>query len=182
MDRAESVFQHILSKHPDDADFLFALASMRIKQNRIDEAEQLLRHLTDVRPDHVTAWNNLAAILADDPARIDEALACIDRAIASADQPIATLLDTKAVILLQLGRDQEATDLLRQALSLARQPDARFHFHLAVALWRQGHQQPAQQAWRRAQELGVFDAYLTVYERQLTSDLAAALKDPIEGS
>jgi tetratricopeptide (TPR) repeat protein len=180
--RAETVFQEVLRTHPDDAHFLFALSSLRLKQNDAVAAEEMLRRLTTVHPEHVTAWNNLAAILADDPARLTEALVCIDRAIAAAGRPLANLLDTKAVILLQQDRNDEAVALLQQVLSLADVDDSRFHFHYAVAQHRLGDAAQARQAWRRAQQLGLSQAYLTRYEQQLAADLTSALEDSAAGS
>ena len=143
LERAEDVFQEVLQQESEDPRFLFALASLRLKQDRIAEAEVLLRRLTESHPEHVTAWNNLAAILSDDPARLAEALSCIDRAIAAAGRPIANLLDTKAVILLQQNRNQEANALLQQVLSLADGRDSRFHLHYAVAQHRLGEAKAA---------------------------------------
>jgi tetratricopeptide (TPR) repeat protein len=178
LERAESIFRDVLQHSPDDADLLFSLASLRLKQNQLADAEQLLRQLTQRHPDHVIAWNNLAAILADDPERLAEAVTCIDRAIAAAGRPVANLLDTKAVILLRQDQNQEAAELLRQVLSLAGNVDPRFHFHLAVAQFRQGDLTSAKQAWQRAVQLGLDGAYLTGFERQLAAEMSAALTDP----
>jgi tetratricopeptide (TPR) repeat protein len=180
--RAETVFQEVLASYPDDARFLFSLASLRLKQNDMAAAESMLRKLTAGHPEHVTAWNNLAAILADDPARLDEALASIDRAIAAAGRPVANLLDTKAVILLQLDRNAEAAELLQRVLARADATDSRFHFHYAVAQLRLGDAAQARQAWRRAQELGLAKSYLTRYEQQLMSDLSSTFEGAAAGS
>jgi tetratricopeptide (TPR) repeat protein len=179
---AESVVREVLQQYPDDATLLFAVASLRLKQQEVDEALGLLRHLTKTHPEHITAWNNLAAILAETPAHFDEALQCIDRAIQAAGQPMANLLDTRAVILLQQGRNQEAVELLRQVLALPDGGDPRFHFHLAVAQQRLGEAQQARVAWRRAQELGLHQTYLTSYERQLAADLGKSLAISANGS
>ncbi len=181
-DRAEAVFQEILQHDPQDPSFLFALASLRLKQGRIADAEALLRQLTELHPEHTTAWNNLAAILSDDPHRLPEAQTCIDRAIAAAGQPIANLLDTKAVILLQQHRDEEAAELLQQVISLADGQDPRFHFHFAVAKLRTGEVELAKQAWRRAREMGVFDTYLTGFEQQLVDQLKQSFDAASAGS
>ena len=181
-ERAEQIFQDVLRQNPDHPGFLFALASLRLKQDRVPEADELLRRLTQLHPEHVTAWNNLAAILSDDPRRLTEALACIDRAIAAAGRPMAKLLDTKAVILLQQDRNQDAADLLQQVLSLADGQDSRFHFHFAVAQYRLGATEQAKQAWRRAMELGLFDAYLTNFEQQLADELGDTFDESAVGS
>jgi predicted Zn-dependent protease len=180
--QAESVLDDMLRRFPDDADLLFSIASLRLKQQRTDEAIGLLRRLTASHPDHLTAWNNLAAVLADDDARLDEALDCIDRALAAAPKPIANLLDTKAVILLRLGRNAEAATLLQRVLALEGTPDPRYHLHAALAQQRLGEQDAAKAAWQRAVAQGVSEKYLTQFEQEMTRTLKSSFDSPAAGS
>ncbi len=175
--QAESMWAEMLAKHPDDADLLFSLSNFRLKQNQTDEAIRLLRLLTSKHPSHVTGWNNLAALLSEDTQQLAEALTCADRAIAAAGKPIGNLLDTKAVVLLQMGDNGQAASLLLQAIALPDPPDPRFSFHLAVAQWRLGQLPQAKQAWQRAQELGLEQSYLTGFERAMMLEIAARLKE-----
>lgn len=175
--QAESMWAEILTKHPDDADLLFSLSNLRLKQNRTDEAIRLLRQLTTSHPTHVTGWNNLAALLSEDTQQLAEALTCADRAIVAAGRPIGNLLDTKALVLLQMGEPTQAANLLLQAIALPDPPDPRFAFHLAVAQWRLGNHDQAKQAWRQAQQLGLEQTYLTGFERALMIEIAQRLKE-----
>lgn len=172
--RADELLTEAYQQHKSNAKLLFSLASLRLKQGNTDEAIRLLKELTTQHPQHVTGWNNLAAILADDPQRLDEALVCVNRAIDSAGRPIANLLDTKAVILLLRNENEAAAQLLQRVLALPQAGDPRFHFHLAVARQRLGRDDEAKQAWLRSLELGLFKTYLTAYERQLATRLAEA--------
>ena len=131
--------------------------------------------LTTQHPEHVTAWNNLAALLADDPAHLSGALECIDRGLAAAGRPIATLLDTKAVILLRMQKLQRAAEILRQVLAMPDGNDPRFFLHYAITQRRIGDMVGARQMWRRAQELGVGAVYLTDFEQAQIQDLEVAL-------
>lgn len=106
-----------------------------------------------------------------------EALDCIDRALASAGRPLGNLLDTKALVLLQMDQNAQAASLLVQAMSLPDANDPRFAFHLAVAQRRLGQHAEAMQAWKRAQELGLDDAFLTGFEKRLASELNTWIKE-----
>ena len=176
-ERAEAMFASLVEKHPQDADLLFSLSNLRLKQGRLDDAIQLLRRLTASNPRHVTGWNNLAALLSEDPRMLREALDCIDRALASAGRPLGNLLDTKALVLLQMDQNAQAASLLVQAMSLPDANDPRFAFHLAVAQRRLGQHAEAMQAWKRAQELGLDDAFLTGFEKRLASELNTWIKE-----
>lgn len=169
--QAESLLEDVLRRFPDDASLLFSMASLRLKQGRTSEAIELLRRLTEAHPTHVTGWNNLAAVLADDAGQLDEALACVDRAINAADRPVANLLDTKAVILLRMDRNAEAARLMHRALALDEAHDARYHLHLALAQQRLGQTAAARSAWRRALALGLSEPFLTEFEQQMVRQL-----------
>ncbi len=160
----------ILAAHPDSAELNFAMSNLSLKEGDSDRAAQLLRELTELRPHYVLAWNNLAAILADREEARDEAMASINQAISVAGRPVAILLDTKAVLLLQAGESADAAYLLQQAVALPDGADPRFHFHLAVAQERLGELTGASQSWRRALELGIDQAFLTEYERRWMAD------------
>ena len=166
-----AVVERMLREHPNDPSLLFAISNWRLRQQRVDQAIVLLRQLTTIDDRHFLAWNNLAALLAEDADRLPEALVAIDRAIAAAGQPLPNLLDTKAVVLLRQQRDAEAASLLLQALALPHADDPRFHFHLAVALERLGRREQALESWRRALQLGLNTAFLTSSERELAKGL-----------
>ena len=89
-------------------------------------------------------------LLAETPARRQEALEYIERAIEAAG-PQPMLLDTKGTILLYDGKAAEAAPLFEKAVSAAKSagPDPRYCFHLALAYDRLGEKRKAGAAWKR---------------------------------
>ena len=177
----EALLEQMLREHAEDRGLLFAMSNWRLKQQQLTSAMELLQRLTQIDARHYLAWNNLAALLAEDAARLPEALVAADRALAAAGQPLPNLLDTKAVILLRQERNAEAARLLLQALSLPDAEDPRFYLHLATAQQRLGHIPQAIDSWRRAQELGLQATFLTASEQEMANSLReklAADSDP----
>ena len=174
--RCDPFLISIQADYPDDAQLLFALANLRIKQGQQQEAIEILRHLTRVSPQHVLAWNNLASILADQNGYQEEAMRCINQAIAVAGRSVPILFDTKAVLLMQIGEYEAAVNLLKQAIRLSNNADARYQLHLAIAARRFGDQGTSQNAYLSAVDAGVRKAFLTEYEygwlREMEESLA----------
>jgi Flp pilus assembly protein TadD len=171
----ESALAGAVQQHPDDADLLLAVSNLRLVQQRLDEAADLLQRVTEIRTDDFLAWNNLAAILAERPDQRQRALQCIDRAISLAGRPIASLLDTKAHILVQRGRFREAIILLEEVVAAADGDDPRFYFHLSVAYERIGTAEKAREALQKARELGLSNNYLTPLEKDQLANLDTRL-------
>ena len=63
---AEPLLSKAAADHKDDARLLTALASVRVVQQRLDEATGLFRQ-RGAKPDDVFALNNLATLLAESP-------------------------------------------------------------------------------------------------------------------
>ena len=128
-------------------------------------------------PQHVLAWNNLASILADQKGHQQEAMQCINQAIAVAGRPVPILFDTKAVLLIQAGDHEAAANLLKQAISLSNDADSRYQLHLAVAGQRLGDRRIAQNALRSAMDAGVRKAFLTDYELEWMTEVEESLAE-----
>ena len=79
------------------------------------------------------------------------------------------------VVLLQQGKSAEAESQFRDALA-APPGEARFHFHLAVALERQGKLQEAKESLRQAQTLELGGELLSPGERKQLVRLQADLR------
>ena len=182
VERANDLLTAIQQNESDDRELLFAMANLRLKQGRTQDAIDNLRHLTHVFPDHVLAWNNLAALLANQAGYQEEAMNSINQAMVVAGRPIAILLDTKAVLLIQQGDYQAATNLLQQAIALPDGSDTRFRLHLALAALRSGNLVLAEQVWKEAREGGIAEAFLTDYEREWMSELDHATTESVEAT
>jgi Flp pilus assembly protein TadD len=85
----------------------FNLANLYLQQGRTTDALRHYRIAAEDTPDHVKALNNVAWLLAADPAcspeRATEALALARRAAALADPPDASVLDTLGLALAANG-------------------------------------------------------------------------------
>jgi tetratricopeptide (TPR) repeat protein len=152
---------------------LVTVANVRIVQRRLEEAIALNRRALELKPRHLMALNNQATLLAEVPARRQEALDYVDRAI-QAVGPQAMLLDTKGTIFLYDDKASQAVPLLEKAVSAAKssRPDPRYCLHLALAYDRLGEQQKARDALKKAREGGLADQILTPTDQKLLGELA----------
>jgi len=173
--QAGALLNVMLQKHANEVNLLFVMANLQLKDGRPDEAIRLLRQVTKFQPKHVLAWNNLAATLAERPGQSQTALDCINRAIDVAGQNIPTLLDTKAMVLLELGKPQEAVGLLEEALESPNGSDPRFYLHLSMAYEQTGSISNARTALEKSRSLGLSGTYLTSFEKTRLTNLAQRL-------
>lgn len=171
---AESLVETALQAHPKDALLLLGAATMRLMAGETDKAITLLRQVLKISPGNLQALNNLAMLLADRPGDVEEALNCVDRAIAQKGLD-PELLDTKGWILLQQKRPQEAADLFREAVAMP-PGDPRHQFHLALAYRDQGKFKEARQTLARAHDNNLASAKLSPDEQSVLAELEAALK------
>ncbi|HUT92892.1 MAG TPA: tetratricopeptide repeat protein [Thermoguttaceae bacterium] len=169
---AEPFLAEAVEEHPNDVELLTSVAYVRCLQKRIDEAVRLYESILERRPQNLSVLNNLATVLAEQPARRKDALGYVDRAIAVAG-PKAALLDTKGTILLLDGQAREAVELLEEASSLASDP--RYLFHLALAYRRTGETDKARAALGKAHEGNLTGKTLTETDRRLLAELEAKL-------
>jgi tetratricopeptide (TPR) repeat protein len=94
--------------------------------------------------------NNLAWLLSDRPEASKEALQYIDKAIELAG-PEGALLDTRGMILVRMGKLNEAiTDL---ELAVEKAPDANHWLHLGYAQHQAKNSTDAQRSWQKAKGL-----------------------------
>jgi len=166
---AEPTLSQAVEEYKDNPELLFAVANVRIQQDRIDDAIALYEDVLELRPKNVIVLNNLATLLSESPERRDEALRCIDQAIDSGG-PQPALLDTKGTILILSGRAQEAVRWLEEAVS-GGASDPRFHFHLAVAYDRVGESGKARDSLQRARDGDLMGQILTETDREWLAEL-----------
>lgn len=145
---AEQFLTESLRRHPDSAMLLISLATLRLMRGDSTQAREWFEQALRLQPENVIALNNLAMLLADDPAQYEQALVCLDRAIARSGRH-PELLDSKGWLLLQADDAARAEELFREAVSLS-PADPRPSFHLALACWAQGKMQEARAAFERA--------------------------------
>jgi tetratricopeptide (TPR) repeat protein len=147
------------------------LAAVRNLQGQFDEAAVLYRQILEGAPKSVASLNNLAYLLAL-RGSADEALTLIERALA-VEGPVATLLDTRALVHLARGKPELAIKDLEEA-SVTGQSATRY-FHLAQAHQAARNHAAAVSALRKARDLGLSPARVHPLERKLCERLLAAL-------
>jgi tetratricopeptide (TPR) repeat protein len=169
--RVERWLKAALTQHPRNVGLRVCLADLRDLQGNYAEAVALYQEVLQYNPRVVEALNNLAWLLALRENKGSEALALIARAI-DLMGPVPELLDTRAVILLTLGKNKEAIQELEAALAEKAIPAS--YFHLAQAYARLNQQGKAAQALARARDLA--ESQLHALERpayrKLRADLA----------
>ena len=173
MARAENLLLKGLANHPQDAQLALAVANVRAVQHRNEEAQQLYRQVLRLDSQNTVALNNLATLTAEIPGQSQQALRYIEQAIElSGEQP--ALLDTKGMILVKEGRADEAVSLLRRAVT-GPQTDPRYHFHLAVALYRTGETEEARGALETALSNDLRQQILTASDLRYLQNLEETL-------
>jgi tetratricopeptide (TPR) repeat protein len=126
----EEVLTEALRKDPRQVALLLNLAEIRDLQRKYPETIAAYREVLKLDPNNVVALNNLAWFLALAGNSASEALVLIDRAIGLVG-PQPELLDTRAVIYLNMANPKEAIKNLEQAVK--DRPTASRYFHLARA-------------------------------------------------
>jgi len=171
---AEKLVEQALKAHPENRRLLFDVASLRMMQNRREEAKRLYRRLLGKRPDDLVVLNNLALVLSEDKVHQDEALSYIRKALDQAPRSL-DLRDSLGVVLLNLGQAQQARQVFSQVL--ARQADnARFHFHFAAANYILGDIEASRSALSKAKSRAIDDEVLTPSERAMLKRMEVDFK------
>ena len=161
--KVENWVREAVHQKPDDVVVNTKLAILRTLQGNYTEAEAIYRRLLEANRDNVEALNNLAWQLALRDKNSEEALKLVDRAIDIAG-PNPTLLDTRAVVLMQLSQGDKAREVLQEAVSS--DPDKPiYYFHLARALKMTSSPSEALEALERSKVLGQTEESLDPLER-----------------
>ncbi len=168
----ESCFAESLRRHATSAMLRTSLGTLRMLQGDGAKAQELFEQALALQPDHLVALNNLAMLLADDPARRAEAMTHLDRALVLAGRH-PELLDSKGWLLLQSEDAVTAEALFREAAELA-PADPRPSFHLALSCWLQGKTEEARQALDRARQHKLSVNQLNGPERRRLAELELA--------
>ncbi len=161
--RVERMLQDAIAANPTATNLLVSLADLRDAEAQDAEAEKLYRQVLTRNPRNPLALNNLAWLLAFQPAKAAEALELTDRRLAITG-PNPSVLDTRGMVLLKLGRADEAAQSFSDAA--AQNPTAVFYFHLAEAKRAAGQPNEAEKAWLKAKELGFRKTDLHPLERE----------------
>lgn len=167
--QAEQIAQQWLKQHADDHVFRMYLAGTYLQKQQTSQAIAEYRQIVKAVPNHLMALNNLAALLEaqNDP----DAYTYAQRAY-SLQPTNPVIMDTYGWSLLQQGKSQEATPLLKQA-ALAMPKSLAVQYHWAAALAKSGQNAEAQ---------ALLKTILASPQRFDERDKAAALLKAIEAS
>jgi tetratricopeptide (TPR) repeat protein len=173
MDRVESDLRASVSLDEDNLVLRLQLADLLELQGRFDQSEAVSRDVLKKDADNLVALNNLAWMLAHGKDQAREALTLVDRAIARhGARP--ELLDTRAVVNLNLGNVQGAVRDLEKVVRDAPTPTRYFHLSRAHHLAKNAPQALA--ALRRANDLGLNVQQLHPKDQELYPVLSAELQ------
>ncbi|SDW07846.1 tetratricopeptide repeat protein [Thiocapsa roseopersicina] len=146
-DEAMAIFDSALQAFPDDENLLYARALSAVKLDRIVLAEQDLRRIIEIDPEHADALNALGYTLADRTDRYAEAKGYIEKAYAlKPDEP--AILDSMGWVHYRLGDYETALDYLRRALEHL--SDGEIAAHLGEVLWAMNRREEALEVWEAA--------------------------------
>lgn len=176
VDAAEPIFATSQKAAAGDHELTFAIGNMRYIHGRHSEAVELYRKVLAGDPAHKLAVNNLALSLAEDPAKLDEALATIASAVEKLGRD-AGLLDTQAVVELRRKNGAAARKLLEEAVQTY-DSDPLYFLHLAAAFQADGAIDKARRTFQRAIALNVAAVAITPVDRQLLRELEQAFGSP----
>jgi tetratricopeptide (TPR) repeat protein len=129
-----------LSRLQNSDTLRYSRALLYTREGQLDNAEEDLRSVIEINPDHVDALNTLGYTLADLTDRHSEALPLIERALELRPNDPA-IIDSMGWVLFRLGKLERAQIYLEQALALSN--NAEIAAHLGEVLWTLGQQEQA---------------------------------------
>jgi tetratricopeptide (TPR) repeat protein len=144
------------------APLILMLAEFKTTPDSLPEAIALYDRLLALAPNAPVTLNNLAYVEAFSGDRREKALEHITKAI-DIDQPRIEYIDTRGVVLMQLGRLQEARQDLERITGLI--PAPLYYLHLAVTQYRLKNNEMANAALRRCRQLKLDPAQLPPLEQ-----------------
>lgn len=132
---------------PDDVDFLYARSVVYGLLNQPAESEKDLRAIINTEPNNANALNALGFTLANQPARISEAMPLLQKAISiNPDNP--AFMDSMGWLLYKMGKNKESIEILERAYKLS--GDSEIAAHYGEVLWASGNKQSAIEIWNQA--------------------------------
>jgi Tfp pilus assembly protein PilF len=150
--RVEASLREAIGKDPKDIQARLHLADLMELQGNYAEVEKLCREVLEVNGISLVALNNLAWLLGQKADTAAEALKLIERAIAKYG-PRPELLDTRAIVQLNLGAVEKSLRDLERVVNEAPTPIRLFH--LSRAYQRSRNTTSALAILRQANEQGL---------------------------
>jgi tetratricopeptide (TPR) repeat protein len=168
LNQAEEILAAALKRMPEADDLLVMKAMIHHFQSRFDEESRLYRDVLSRKPQSPLALNNIAWVLSEGLHQPDEALEKIDEVIKLTDRN-PNNVDTRGVILVRLGRFEQAIDELKWVVQA--EPTAVHYYHLAQAYRKMGRDADFHKAFEEAKRAGLNAAVLDPVERADFEDM-----------
>ena len=149
---AEPWMAEALHKHPDSKDLVFQSAALQERLGHFREAEKRFRALIEADPENSEALNYLGYMMAERGQSLEQALACLQRAVAL-DPGNAAFEDSLGWIYYRLGQYEEAEAYLQNAARASRM-DPTVYDHLGDVRAKTGKRAEALEAYRIALQHG----------------------------
>ncbi|MDR3638835.1 MAG: tetratricopeptide repeat protein, partial [Isosphaeraceae bacterium] len=166
---AMSVIEEAL-KHSSDDELLTLKAMMAHQVRRYDEEVGLYRKLAQRHPENFVVLNNLAWALSEGLNQPAEGIELVDKLVRQVGRKPA-VLDTRGMILIRMGRHDEAIKDLEEVA--AAEPSGIHLFHLACAYHKAGRSKACRDSLERARRLGLSAHQIDPGERKLLEELLA---------
>ncbi|AMV40858.1 tetratricopeptide repeat protein [Planctomyces sp. SH-PL62] len=171
--RVSAWVERSLEQNPSSPMLTIALATLRDRERRYDEAVALYRKAVGLRGGEVVPLNNLAWLLSLKGDKGAAPLEMINKAIALRG-PIPEFLDTRGVVYLTNGESRRAIEDLENAVAI--DPSAARYFHLARAYLEAGDVEAAKRSLGQARDRGLEATDLHPLEQAAFVQVEKALK------
>jgi tetratricopeptide (TPR) repeat protein len=132
-------------KFPNDPDLIYDQAMMAEKSGQLQEMENLLRRVIQLRPDSASAYNALGYSFADRNVKLVEARDLIRKALEFTPRD-PYIRDSLGWVEFRLGNREEAAKIFAEAFKA--KPDAEIAAHYGEVLWSLGQRDRAIAIWR----------------------------------
>jgi tetratricopeptide (TPR) repeat protein len=168
--QAEAILQTALQREPASTNLLAMLAMLNHSQERYDAAVKNYRAALALDPGNPLFLNNLAWALSEGLHKPSEALELTDELMRLTGDDVK-YFDTRGMVLLRLGRLEEALRVLEKGAQS--DPTGIFHYHLALAYQKANRPEDSKKALELALKAGLTPAKVEPGERP---ELEALLK------
>ncbi len=148
-EEAHALLDQAIVQHPRAVELLYARALSHVDFDRIDAAEQDLRAVLALQPDHAHALNALGYTLVDRTERYEEGYRYILRAY-ELKPDSAAIIDSLGWAYYRMGDLEQALRYLEEAYELL--PDPEIAAHLAEVRWHLGQREEAERVLGEALE------------------------------
>lgn len=166
-----------LQLNGDDIEILYARSLVAEKLNDLPRAENDLKTILTMSPNHIDALNALGFVLANKTNRYDEAQEYLTRALRLSPNN-AQVLDSIGWLYYKTGNYTAALSSLKKAAELS--PDAEVAAHLGEVMWQMKDFEGAKKVWSDAlQQYPTHENVLSVMKRLMNNKQPNPVKQPI---